>query len=124
MTEPADITRRPSLTERARWWPRGENCDPSFEIHVRLVWRALADPVPHAVYLTPSRQAGKHGSDLHARCEEIGMLISWCLQRGMSLAEMAEHFKPHSPEGGRGLGLFAVATALRLDAVDAAGAGA
>lgn len=121
MIEPGDITRRPSVTERARWWPRGENVGEPFEIHVRLVWRALADPAPHAVYLTPSRQAGKHGSELHARCEEIGMLISWCLQHGMSLAEMAEHFKPHSPEGGRGLGLFAVDAALRLDG---AGAGA
>jgi hypothetical protein len=114
VSPPDEITRRPSLSERARWWPKGENVDPSFEIHVRLVWRDAARTAPHAVYLTPSRQAGKHGSELHARCEEIGMLVSWCLERGMTLDEMAKHFKPHSPEGGRGLGLFAVEAAIAL----------
>lgn len=42
------------------------------------------------------------------------MLVSWCLQRGMTLGEMEAQFKPVSPEGGQGLGLFAVATAQAL----------
>jgi hypothetical protein len=104
-------TRRPSLTVREKWRPKGPNTEPAFGIHVRLVFADAAGQRPHAVYLTPSRSAAKHGSELHARCEEIGMLVSWCLQRGMTLGEMEAQFKPVSPEGGQGLGLFAVATA-------------
>ncbi len=106
-----DATRRPSLTVREKWRPKGPNTEPAFGIHVRLVFADAAGQRPHAVYLTPSRSAAKHGSELHARCEEIGMLVSWCLQRGMTLGEMEAQFKPVSPEGGQGLGLFAVATA-------------
>jgi hypothetical protein len=112
-----DLSRRPSWTDRVTWWPKGHKITPALEIHLRLVFADAGHTQPHAIYLTPTRSAGKQGSGLHARCEEIGMLISWALQGGMSLDDMATRLKPSVLEGSpdaEGLALFAVRSAIDL----------
>jgi hypothetical protein len=116
MTAPAlpDDGRRPSVSEAFLWEPKGRDVHPSLKIHVTLVWTDATGNVPCAVYLKPARSAARHGSELHARCEETGTLISWLLRLGKKLDEMDEGLKPFSPMGGMPLALFAVRAAKRL----------
>ena len=108
--------RRPALTDKFFWYPEGvEPGHPEFAFHVRVGF--YADARPCEIFVTPSRSAAKHGSQLHARCEGMGMLMSWLLQRGATLGELDAAFKPDGLEGqdhAPGLELFVVRAAADL----------
>lgn len=111
----SDNGRHPSATGCFIWEPAGPGVDPVLLIHVTLVW---VDPIswrPCAIYLTPDPLAADYGSQLHGRCEETGILLSWSLRGGKRLPEMAEGLKPNSLSGGTPLALFACRAALRLN---------
>jgi hypothetical protein len=108
--------RRASLTGKVFYLPQGAG-GPKLGLHLRLGFYGTDGLRPCELFLTPSRSAAKHGSLLHARCEDTGMLVSWLLQRGMTLEEMGQGLKGEALEGldqAPGLALFAVRAALEL----------